>query len=136
MAHEKAGLLYGNRWEAGSVITPPTGNAGLKDVIRTAGTPGPNGKALPSFIGGSDLAVVARSKVQDPAKEFIADCTSEKNPAVLVMSVWLLNFTTQRGTDYGALMAGSILIALPVVIFFLFVQRKVASGLTAGAVKG
>lgn len=52
------------------------------------------------------------------------------------LSVWLLNFTTQRGTDYGALMAGSILIALPVVIFFLFVQRKVASGLTAGAVKG
>lgn len=52
------------------------------------------------------------------------------------LSVWLLNFTTQRGTDYGALMAGSILIAMPVVIFFLFVQRKVASGLTAGAVKG
>jgi N,N'-diacetylchitobiose transport system permease protein len=52
------------------------------------------------------------------------------------LSVWLLNFTTQRGTDYGALMAGSILIALPVVVFFLFVQRKVASGLTAGAVKG
>jgi N,N'-diacetylchitobiose transport system permease protein len=52
------------------------------------------------------------------------------------LSVWLLDFTTTRGTDYGALMAGSILIALPVVIFFLFVQRKVASGLTAGAVKG
>jgi N,N'-diacetylchitobiose transport system permease protein len=52
------------------------------------------------------------------------------------LSVWLLKFTGQRGTDYGALMAGSILIALPVVIFFLFVQRKVASGLTAGAVKG
>jgi N,N'-diacetylchitobiose transport system permease protein len=52
------------------------------------------------------------------------------------LSVWLLKFTGQRGTDYGALMAGSILIALPVVIFFLLVQRKVASGLTAGAVKG
>jgi N,N'-diacetylchitobiose transport system permease protein len=52
------------------------------------------------------------------------------------LSIWLLKFTGQRGTDYGALMAGSILIALPVVIFFLFVQRKVASGLTAGAVKG
>ncbi|WP_443071020.1 carbohydrate ABC transporter permease [Streptomyces sp. NBC_01476] len=52
------------------------------------------------------------------------------------LSIWLLNFNTTRGTDYGALMAGSILIALPVVIFFLFVQRKVASGLTAGAVKG
>jgi N,N'-diacetylchitobiose transport system permease protein len=52
------------------------------------------------------------------------------------LSVWLLKFTGQRGTDYGALMAGSILIALPVVFFFLLVQRKVASGLTAGAVKG
>lgn len=52
------------------------------------------------------------------------------------LSVWLLKFTGQRGTDYGALMAGSILIALPVVIFFLLVQRRVAAGLTAGAVKG
>ncbi|WP_405864407.1 carbohydrate ABC transporter permease [Streptomyces sp. NBC_00005] len=52
------------------------------------------------------------------------------------LGVWLLNFTTSRGTDYGALMAGSILTALPVVIFFLIVQRKVAAGLTAGAVKG
>jgi N,N'-diacetylchitobiose transport system permease protein len=33
-------------------------------------------------------------------------------------------------------MAGSILTALPVMIFFLIVQRKVAAGLTAGAVKG
>ncbi|MCZ4120171.1 carbohydrate ABC transporter permease [Streptomyces sp. H39-S7] len=52
------------------------------------------------------------------------------------LSIWLLNFTGQRGTDFGALMAGSILVALPVVIFFVMVQRKVASGLTAGAVKG
>jgi N,N'-diacetylchitobiose transport system permease protein len=52
------------------------------------------------------------------------------------LSIWLLKFTGQRGTDYGALMAGSILIALPVVFFFLLVQRKVAAGLTAGAVKG
>jgi N,N'-diacetylchitobiose transport system permease protein len=28
------------------------------------------------------------------------------------------------------------LMAIPVVIFFLLVQRRVASGLTAGAVKG
>jgi N,N'-diacetylchitobiose transport system permease protein len=52
------------------------------------------------------------------------------------LSIWLLKFTGQRGTDYGALMAGSLLIALPVVVFFLLVQRKVAAGLTAGAVKG
>lgn len=95
MAQEKAGLLYGNGWEAGSVITPPTGNAALKDVIKTAGMPGPNGRALPSFIGGSDLAVVARSKVQDLAEEFIAEYTSEKNEAILVSKQTLPNNTRQ-----------------------------------------
>ena len=33
-------------------------------------------------------------------------------------------------------MAGSTLIAIPVVIFFLLIQRKIAFGLTAGAVRG
>ena len=39
-------------------------------------------------------------------------------------------------TDWGGLMAGSTLVAIPVVAFFLMVQRKIAFGLTAGAVKG
>lgn len=43
---------------------------------------------------------------------------------------------TTEGTDYGALMAGSTIVALPVVVFFLLVQRHLAGGLTAGAVKG
>jgi N,N'-diacetylchitobiose transport system permease protein len=33
-------------------------------------------------------------------------------------------------------MAGSTLIAVPVIVFFLLVQRKIAFGLTAGAVRG
>ena len=33
------------------------------------------------------------------------------------------------------MMAASTLIAIPVVIFFLLVQRRIAFGLTAGAVK-
>jgi N,N'-diacetylchitobiose transport system substrate-binding protein len=95
MAHEKAGVIYGNGWEAGSVTTPPTGNAKLKDVIKTATMPGPNGKALPSFIGGSDLAVISRSKVQDLAKEWIADYTDERNEAALVAKQTLPNNTKQ-----------------------------------------
>ncbi|HEV8248793.1 MAG TPA: carbohydrate ABC transporter permease [Gaiellaceae bacterium] len=52
-------------------------------------------------------------------------------------TVWLSYFYgTSRHIDWGGLMAGSTLIALPVVIFFLLVQRKIAFGLTAGAVKG
>ncbi|WP_424211845.1 carbohydrate ABC transporter permease [Streptomyces sp. BI20] len=52
------------------------------------------------------------------------------------LNVWLMNFTTSRGTDYGALMAASTLIAIPVVVFFMIVQKKMAAGLTSGAVKG
>jgi N,N'-diacetylchitobiose transport system permease protein len=52
-------------------------------------------------------------------------------------TVWLSYFLgTSRHVDWGGLMAGSTLIAIPVVIFFLLVQRKIAFGLTAGAVKG
>jgi N,N'-diacetylchitobiose transport system permease protein len=53
------------------------------------------------------------------------------------LPVWLSTFTdVNRGTDWGAVMAGSTLIAVPVVIFFLAVQGRMVSGLTAGSVKG
>ncbi|WP_330173682.1 carbohydrate ABC transporter permease [Streptomyces sp. NBC_01498] len=52
------------------------------------------------------------------------------------LNVWLMTFTTERGTDYGALMASSTMIALPVVVFFMIIQKKMATGLTSGAVKG
>jgi N,N'-diacetylchitobiose transport system permease protein len=52
------------------------------------------------------------------------------------LTVWLSYFYgTSRNTDWGGLMAASTLTAIPVVIFFLLVQRKIAFGLTAGAVK-
>jgi len=53
------------------------------------------------------------------------------------LTIWLAGFYgTSRGTDWGGLMAGATLTAIPVVIFFLFVQRRIAFGLTAGAVRG
>jgi N,N'-diacetylchitobiose transport system permease protein len=53
------------------------------------------------------------------------------------LPVWLSTFTdVNRGTDWGAVMAGSTLIAIPVIIFFLVVQGRMVSGLTAGGVKG
>jgi N,N'-diacetylchitobiose transport system permease protein len=52
------------------------------------------------------------------------------------LTVWLSYFYgSSRHTDWGGLMAGSTLVAIPVVAFFLMVQRKIAFGLTAGAVK-
>jgi N,N'-diacetylchitobiose transport system permease protein len=52
------------------------------------------------------------------------------------LTIWLSGFYgTSQGTDWGGLMAASTLTAVPVVVFFLLVQRKIAFGLTAGAVK-
>ncbi|MEU8539060.1 carbohydrate ABC transporter permease [Streptomyces sp. NPDC048717] len=51
-------------------------------------------------------------------------------------TVWLSNFITKNGTEYAPMMAGSTMMAVPIVILFLIVQRKMAAGLTAGAVKG
>ena len=53
------------------------------------------------------------------------------------VTIWLATFTTgtQRGVDWGTLMAGATLTALPVVVFFVLVHRRIAFGLTAGAVK-
>jgi N,N'-diacetylchitobiose transport system permease protein len=52
------------------------------------------------------------------------------------LMAWLLQNQTNRGTAWGPLMAGAIITSLPVVIFFLIIQRNIATGLTAGAVKG
>ncbi|MGH9107282.1 MAG: carbohydrate ABC transporter permease [Acidimicrobiales bacterium] len=65
----------------------------------------------------------------------VADVVMQQNYHQ-TLPVWLFSFTTNTGTDYGGLMAGCTMMALPVVIFFLFVQRHLVQGFTAGAVKG
>ena len=52
------------------------------------------------------------------------------------LTVWLASFTTNHGPQWGPLMAAATLTGLPVVAFFLILQRNIAGGLTAGAVKG
>ena len=69
--------------------------------------------------------------------EFIFALVIMNRPQSQTMPVWLQAFNEgARGTDWGGVMAGSTVMAIPVVVFFLIVQRKVTSGLTAGAVKG
>jgi len=68
--------------------------------------------------------------------EFIFAYVLMNDQSKQTATVWLSYFLgTSRNIDWGGLMAGSTLIAIPVVIFFVLVQRKIAFGLTAGAVK-
>jgi N,N'-diacetylchitobiose transport system permease protein len=76
-----------------------------------------------AFITSWNEYIFARILLNDQSKQ--------------TLTVWLSYFLgTSRHQDWGALMAGSSLTAIPVVIFFLLVQRRIMFGLTAGAVKG
>jgi N,N'-diacetylchitobiose transport system permease protein len=69
--------------------------------------------------------------------EFTLALVVMTRPDDRTLPLWLTAFAdTNRGTDWGAIMAGSTLIAIPVIIFFLAVQGRMAAGLTSGAVKG
>jgi N,N'-diacetylchitobiose transport system permease protein len=52
--------------------------------------------------------------------------------------IYLLIFQSSptHGADFGGLMAAATVTSLPVVILFLLFQRRIATGLTAGAIKG
>jgi len=58
------------------------------------------------------------------------------SPAKQNLMAWLISNQTNRATFWGPLMAGAVITSLPVVIFFLMIQKNIATGLTAGAVKG
>jgi N,N'-diacetylchitobiose transport system permease protein len=69
--------------------------------------------------------------------EFTLALVVMTRPDHRTLPLWLTAFAdTNRGTDWGAIMAGSTLIAIPVIVFFLVVQNRMTAGLTAGAVKG
>jgi N,N'-diacetylchitobiose transport system permease protein len=68
--------------------------------------------------------------------EYLYAYTFMSDPTNYTLPVWLVSFQTNFGTDWGATMAASTLFTLPVLIFFLVVQRRMVGGLTQGAVRG
>ena len=68
--------------------------------------------------------------------EFLYAFVFMTDEAKYTLPVWLSGFRSNFGVDWGATMAASTLFTIPVLIFFLMVQRRLVAGLTAGAVKG
>jgi multiple sugar transport system permease protein len=52
------------------------------------------------------------------------------------VTVVIPNFATTYTIDYGAQAAAAVVVTVPLVIMVLIFQRRIVSGLTAGAVKG
>nr|WP_240034848.1 carbohydrate ABC transporter permease [Glaciihabitans arcticus] len=69
--------------------------------------------------------------------EFLLALVVNSRPEMMTLPVWLRTFQIANGTtNWGGIMAGSTLMAIPVIIFFLIVQGRMSSGLVSGAVKG
>ncbi|HEY8372548.1 MAG TPA: carbohydrate ABC transporter permease [Pseudonocardiaceae bacterium] len=68
--------------------------------------------------------------------EFLYALVLMRDQENYTLPLWLASFQTAFGTDWGATMAASTLFTLPVLVFFLVVQRNLVAGVTAGAVKG
>ncbi|MCX5171411.1 extracellular solute-binding protein [Streptomyces antibioticus] len=75
----KSGMIFGAAWEGATAADPKNDKTGkLKDNLENFVMPGPSGKNLPVFLGGSDLAVPVKSDAQDLAAEWIAAFTGKE----------------------------------------------------------
>jgi N,N'-diacetylchitobiose transport system permease protein len=69
--------------------------------------------------------------------EFLLALVVNSRPDMMTLPVWLRTFQQQtEATNWAAIMAGSTLMTIPVVVFFLVIQGRMTSGLVSGAVKG
>jgi multiple sugar transport system permease protein len=68
--------------------------------------------------------------------EYVFAVTFIFTPAIQPASVGIANFIGELGTPIQTVMAVAFMFTLPAVVFYLFVQRYVVAGMTAGAVKG
>ena len=68
--------------------------------------------------------------------EFLFATTFLLTPDTQPVTVVIPNFASQYTTDYGAQAAAAVVVTVPLVIMVLIFQRRIVSGLTAGAVKG
>ncbi|MBM0340708.1 sugar ABC transporter permease [Staphylococcus pseudintermedius] len=83
------------------------------------------------------LAVVALFNFMGPFMEFILPKILLRSPEKYTLAVGLFNFINhQYANNFTVFAAGAIMIALPISIVFLFLQKYLVSGLTAGATKG
>jgi N,N'-diacetylchitobiose transport system permease protein len=69
--------------------------------------------------------------------EFAFALVVMNKPDHQTLPVWLRAFVqVTKETDWAIIMAGSTLVSIPVLVFFLLVQGRMASGMVSGAVKG
>jgi len=68
--------------------------------------------------------------------EFIFALCFATDSSVKTLPIGLAEFSTEFNTDWGAVMAASMVMTVPIALLFLLFQKFFVGGLTAGATKG
>ena len=86
--------------------------------------------AAPGIVSTSVFAFI------NAWNDYMIAYTFMKDQSKYTLPVWLSSFSTPTmGTDFGGQMAASVTFSLPVVVFFMLIQRNIMKGVTTGAVK-
>lgn len=59
-----------------------------------------------------------------------------KSSKFWTLILYVYNFKTAYQTDYGLIFASFLISMLPIMLFYILMQKQIIGGLTAGAVKG
>lgn len=69
-------------------------------------------------------------------QEFLFSLVFITDPLKRTLPIGIMDFKGQYETNWGTMMAASIIISIPVFILFMVIQKQLISGLTEGATKG
>lgn len=67
---------------------------------------------------------------------FIAPLVVMRSPEMYTFPLALRSVQSPVDTEWGALMAGSVVAVVPLLVIFIFSSRRLIAGLTAGAIRG
>ncbi len=82
------------------------------------------------------LAVVALFEVLFRWRDFLGPLIYLNDSEKYTISLGLQQYSAERSTEWGYLMAASTLVTAPVIIIFLFTQRTFIEGITLTGIKG
>jgi arabinogalactan oligomer/maltooligosaccharide transport system permease protein len=83
------------------------------------------------------LAVVGLLSFVGTYGEFIIARTVLSQQSKMTLAVGLYQWASdERNAPWGLFAAGAVLAAIPIIVLFMFLQKYIVSGLTAGSVKG
>ncbi|CAM3350485.1 carbohydrate ABC transporter permease [Occultella aeris] len=88
-------------------------------------------------VSAPSIAAVTLVTIVGEWNEYLWPSLVAKSPELMTLPVGLTHLQDLEGVqNWGVLLAATTVVTVPMLVIFLFVQRRLVAGLTAGAVTG